>query len=132
MQKLIETVIMIGVAVLMFGLAYAIGVKHKMHLIAGYNERTAKYVTDKPGLARLIVRLCILVGIASALMPLVTHLWGATSRGLTMCIGHYGGFILGVVALTALQSREYVAPSSVRRRLRENSQAVFEKTPQRK
>jgi hypothetical protein len=79
MEKLIETVIMIGVAILMFGLAYAIGVKRKMHLIAGYNDRTAKYVTDKPGLARLIVRLCILVGIASALMQLVSCLWGAIS-----------------------------------------------------
>ena len=35
--KVIEIFIMEGIAILMFGLAYAIGVKHKMHLIAGYN-----------------------------------------------------------------------------------------------
>lgn len=118
--KIIEIFIMEGIAVLMFIFAYAIGVKGKMHLIAGYNERTAQYVTDKPGLARLVARVCLLTGIASALMPLVTYLWAETSKGWAMCIGHYGGFILGVLALTILQSRDYVASASMRKSMKQN------------
>lgn len=97
-----------GIALLMFWFAYAIGIKRKMTLIAGYNQKTAAHVTDKAGLAKLIARLCLLVGFASALMPLATTLWGTTLEGFYSCTGAYGGFILGVVALTMLQAREYV------------------------
>ncbi len=105
--KIIEIITMEGIAVLMFVFAYAIGIKRKMHLIAGYNERTAQYVHDKPGLARLIGRLCVLVGVASAFMPLATHLWGGKATGMATWIGAYGGFIVGVTALTMLQVREF-------------------------
>jgi hypothetical protein len=122
--KIAEILIMEGIAVLMLWFAHAIGVQRKMHLIAGYNERTAPRVTDKPGLARLIGRVCLLVGLASALMPLATTLWGGTLKGWALCVGHYGGFILGVIALTMLQSREYV------RRRRE--QPETDERPERK
>lgn len=100
--KVIEIIVMESIAGLMFVLAYAIGVKRKMHLIAGYNERTAQYVHDKPGLARLIARLCVLVGLASAFMPIATHIWN-----MSAWIGGYGGFIVGVTVLTILQAREF-------------------------
>lgn len=111
--KLVEIIIMEGIALLLFFLAYLIGVKRKMELIAGYNERTAHSVHDKPGLARLIARVCIVVGAASALMPLATYLWGDRSPGMTMVIGGYGGLIVGVISLTMLQARDYTgsAPS---------------------
>lgn len=105
--KVIEIIVLEGIAVSMFAFAYAIGIKHKMHLIAGYNRRTAQYVHDKPGLARLVARLCVLVGGASAFMPLATGLWGDTSTGMAMWIGGYGGFVLGVTALTMAQAREF-------------------------
>jgi hypothetical protein len=105
--KLIEIIIMEGIAVLMVILAYLIGVKRKMYLIAGYNERTAVYVHDKPGLARLVGRLCLLVGIASAFMPVATALWGARPTGWAVVIGGYGGFIAGVVAMTMFQARDF-------------------------
>ena len=108
MDKLIEIVVMEGIALLMFWFAYAIGIQHRMTLIAGYNQKTAEHVTDKAALARLIARLCLLVGIASALMPLATSLWGTTTTGYYSCTGAYGGFILGTVALTMLQARDYV------------------------
>lgn len=116
--KIVEILVAEGIAVLMFVFAYAIGVKQRMLLIAGYNERTAKYVTDKPALARLVGRVCLLVGIVTALMPLGTYLWGNTVAGWYMVIGHYGGFIIGVIAFTVLQSREYVVSSKERRRLK--------------
>ena len=117
-EKIVEILVAEGIAVLMFVFAYAIGVKQRMLLIAGYNERTAKHVTDKPALARLVGRACLLVGIVTALMPLGTFLWGDTVAGWYMVIGHYGGFIIGVIAFTVLQSREYVASSKERRRLK--------------
>lgn len=107
MEKLIEIVVMEGIAVLMLAFAYAIGIKRKMHLIAGYNERTAGYVTDKPALARLVARLCLLVGLASAGMPLATWVWGDTPTGLAAWIGAYGGLIVGALGLTMLQAREF-------------------------
>jgi len=58
----------------------------------------------EPGLARLIGRVCLPVGIASALMPLGTYLWGGTATGFASMAG---GFIVGMVLLTALQAREY-------------------------
>jgi len=105
--KLIELVIMEGVAGVMFWFAYAIGVRHRMELIAGYNERTAHRVTDKPGLARLVGRMCGLLGVASAVMPIATWLWGDTEVGLAACVGGFGGFIAGAVGVTVLQSRDY-------------------------
>jgi len=48
-----------GIALIFFVFAYLIEVKGKMHLIAGYNKKTAALVTDKKGLARLVARLCI-------------------------------------------------------------------------
>ncbi len=107
--KLVEIVVMEGIAVLLFAFAYAIGVKHKMHLIAGYNEKTVEQVHDKPGLARFIARVCVAVGLASVIMPLVTSFWGSTNEGLTMCISAYGGFIIGNIVLAMLQGREYVS-----------------------
>jgi hypothetical protein len=106
--KIVEIVVMEGIAVLMFVFAWAIGVKQKMHLIAGYNDRSSARVRDRPGLARLIGRVCLVVGIASALMPLGTYLWGGTSSGFASLTGGYGGLIVGVVVLAALQAREYI------------------------
>lgn len=108
--KLVEIIVMEGIAGLMFGFAYAIGVKRKLHLIAGYNERTASSVHDKPGLARLVARLCLVVGLASALMPLGTWLWGDTRTGFASVTGAYAGLIVGVIALTMLQARDYARP----------------------
>ena len=107
--KIVENVVMEGIAALMFGLAYAIGVKGKLHLIAGYNERSAAAVHDKPGLARFIARVCVAVGLASALMPLATYLWGGTATGFASVTGGYGGFIAGVLVVTMLQGREYAS-----------------------
>ena len=114
--KLIEIVVMEGIAVLMFAFAWAIGAKQKMHLIAGYSERSASSVHDKPGLARLIGRVCFVVGLASALMPLGTHLWGGTPTGFASLTGGYAGFIAGVIALTMFQAREYVSSPSAQER----------------
>jgi hypothetical protein len=105
--KLIEILIMEGVAVLLFAFAYLIGVKGQMNLIAGYNERTASKVTDKEGLKRLITRLCLLLAVGSAVMPLLTYISAGTPGGLAYCIGGYGGFIVGVVGMVALQARDY-------------------------
>ena len=107
--KLIEILVMEGTALLLFGFAYAIGVKGRLFLIAGYNERTAKLVHDKRGLARLVTRLCVLVGLASALMPLATYLWGGSPQSVAACIGAYGGFIVGTLLFTMLQARDYVS-----------------------
>jgi hypothetical protein len=106
--KVVEIVVMEGIAVVMFAFAWAIGVKQKMHLIAGYNERSSDRVHDGPGLARLIGRVCLAVGVASALMPLGTYLWGGTATGFASLTGGYAGFIVGIVVLTMLQAREYV------------------------
>ena len=105
--KLIEILIMEGIAVLMFVFAYLIGVKGKLELIAGYNEKTASRVKDKDGLKRLITRLCILLGLASALMPILTYFSSNYPHGLEYCIGGYGGLILGVVGMVVLQSKDY-------------------------
>ena len=112
MEKLLEIMVMEGIALLSFGFAYAIGVKGRMEFIAGYNARTAARVTDKRGLARLVTRVCVLVGVASALMPPATSLWGGGARGMNLWIGAYGGFLVGVIALTLLQAREFVGPAS--------------------
>jgi hypothetical protein len=106
--KLVEILVMEGIAMLMFWFAYLIGIKKRMELIAGYNERTARYVTDRDGLARLVARLCLLVGLACAAMPFATSLWGITATGLATCIGAFGGFLAGAVGLTMLQARDYV------------------------
>jgi len=105
--KIVEIVVMEGIAALMLVFAHAIGVKQKMHLIAGYNERTAASVHDKPGLARLIARVCLVVGLASGLMPFGTWLWGGTHTGFASVTGAYAGLIVGVIALTMLQARDY-------------------------
>jgi hypothetical protein len=107
--KIVEIIIMESIACLMFVFAYFIGVKKKMELIAGYNERTAGHVTDKNGLARLIGRTCLLVGLASALMPAFTSLWGHQCSGYYMSIGGYGGFIAGIIAMTILQARDFTS-----------------------
>ncbi len=101
--KAIEILIMEGIAILMLVFAYLIGVKGRMELIAGYNQRSAARVTDKAGLRRLIARTCVLLAIASALMPVVTSLFD-----LAYAIGGYGGFILGVIGFVVLQARDYV------------------------
>lgn len=106
-EKVIEVIIMEGIALLMFYFAYVIGVKKRMEFIAGYNDKTADRVIDKDALARLIARLCFLVGIASALMPIATTFFGTTHSALMQWIGGYGGFIIGVVALTMLQARDF-------------------------
>lgn len=113
-EKLIEILVMEGIAVSLCVFAYAIGIKHKMYLIAGYNERTAQYVHDKPGLARLVARLCLLVGLASALMPLATSLWGGKPTGMATWIGAYGGFVVGTLILTVLQAREFTTGKTPR------------------
>ena len=105
--KIIEILIMEGIALLMFWFGYMIGVKKRMDFIAGYNEKTADRVTDKEGLARLIARVCYLVGIASALMPVATTFFGTTNSTLMQWVGGYGGFIVGVIALTLLQARDF-------------------------
>ena len=110
--KLLELAIMEGVAAVMFWFAYSIGVRQKMELIAGYNERTAHHVTDKPGLARLVGRMCGLLGLAAAVMPIATWLWGGTEAGLAACIGGFGGFLAGAVGLTVLQARDYTTNAS--------------------
>ncbi len=107
MAKVIEVLIMGGIAALMFWLSYAIGVKQTMTLIAGYNEKTAHLVVDKPGLARLVGRMCFLVGLGTALMPVATTVVSGSLKGLYACIGAYGGYLSGIVAFTALQSRDY-------------------------
>jgi len=114
--KIVEIVVMEGVAALMFAFAWMIGVKQKLHLIAGYDERSADSVHDKPGLGRLVGRVCLVVGLASALMPLGTHFWGGTSNGFAALTGGYAGFIAGVVALTLFQAREYASSSLAPRR----------------
>lgn len=110
-SKLVEVLIMEGIAALLLWFAWMIGVRGKMELIAGYNEQSAKQVIDKRGLARLIARLCLLVAIASALMPLATTIWGQSLAGYWACMGAYGGFITGIIALTMLQARDYVEKS---------------------
>jgi hypothetical protein len=105
--KLIEILIMEGIAILMFVFAYQIGIKGKMELIAGYNKRTADRVTDKAGLRRLIARTCLLTGIGSALMPLLTHFAAGHESGMAHAIGAYGGFIVGVIGMVMLQARDY-------------------------
>ena len=111
--KLVEIIVMEGIAVLMLWFAYQIGIKKKMWLIAGYNEKSAQYVTDKAGLARLVARLCLLAGLASGAMPIATAIWGATATGYASCIGAYGGFIAGITGFTALQARDYTVKSRV-------------------
>ncbi|MCP4391610.1 MAG: DUF3784 domain-containing protein [Gammaproteobacteria bacterium] len=105
--KLIEILIMEGIAILLFVFAWQIGIKGKMELIAGYNKRTASRVTDKPGLRRLIARTCLLVGLGSALMPVLTHFAAAHTNGMAHVTGAYGGFIVGVVGMVMLQARDY-------------------------
>ena len=105
--KAIEILVMEGIAGLLFMFAYLIGAKGRMELIAGYNKHTAHRVKDKDGLKRLIVRLCILLGIASALMPLLTFLVGEKSHGMLYIIGGYAGFLIGLVAMVILQARDY-------------------------
>ena len=107
--KLIEILVMEGVAILMFIFAYLIGVKDKMELIAGYNEQTSSKVKDKDGLKRLITRLCVLVGIGTAFMPLLTHFTSSHPHGMVCSIAGYCGFIMGVVGMVALQSRDYTS-----------------------
>ena len=107
--KLIEILVMEAVAILMFMFAYLIGVKGKMELIAGYNEQRASKVKDKDGLKRLIARLCVLVGIGTAFMPLLTHFTSSHPHGMACSIAGYFGFIVGVVGMVALQSRDYTS-----------------------
>jgi len=105
--KLIEILVMEGIAVLMFVFAYQIGIKGKMELIAGYNERTASKVTDKQGLKRLIARCCLLTGIGSALMPVLTFITADSPHGFAQAIGGFGGFIIGIIGMVMLQARDY-------------------------
>ena len=106
-DKLIEVLVMEGVALLMFVFAWQIGIRGRIELIAGYNERSASRVTDKAGLRRLIARCCLLVGIGSALMPLLTWLAAGSGNGFAHVIGGYGGFIAGIVGMVFLQARDY-------------------------
>ena len=105
--KLIEIMIMEGIAIVFFIFAYYIGAKGKLELIAGYNENTAATVKDKNGLKRLITRLCILIGVGSACMPILTHFSSNYPHGLAYITGGYGGFILGVIGMVMLQAKDY-------------------------
>ena len=105
--KLIEVLIMEGIAILMFVFAWQIGIKGKMELIAGYNKKTASRVTDKAGLRRLIARTCLLTGIGSALMPLLTYFAAPHANGMAHAIGAYGGFLAGIIGMVMLQARDY-------------------------
>ena len=105
--KLTEIIVMEGIALLMFWFAYLIGVKKKMGLIAGYNKKSSQYVSNKEGLARLVGRLCLLVGLASGIMPIATTMWGSTAIGYASCTGAFGGFIAGAIGVTVLQARDY-------------------------
>lgn len=107
--KIIEILIMEGIAILMFVFAYLIGVKGRMELIAGYNERTAVKVKDKDGLKRLITRLCVLLGLGSAFMPLLSWFSSGYPHGMAYVIGGYSGFILGVLGMVVLQAKDYAA-----------------------
>ena len=107
--KIIEVLIMEGIAILFFVFAYLIGVKGRMELIAGYNERTASQVKDKEGLKRLIARLCLLIGVGSAIMPVLTQFAHSYPQGMAFTTGGYGGFILGIIGMVVLQSRDYVS-----------------------
>ena len=98
---------MIGIAGICFIFAYLIGVRKKYELIAGYNEKSASSVADKEGLGRLIARLCLLLGLGSLLMPVLTYFAAGHRFGITYCIGAYGGFIIGLVGMVILQSRDY-------------------------
>jgi hypothetical protein len=106
-SKIIEIFIMEGIAILMFWFGYMIGTKKRMEFIAGYNEKNADKVTDKEGLARLIARVCYLVGLASALLPIATTFLASNNSILYGWIHGYGGFIVGVIALTLLQARDF-------------------------
>ena len=108
-SKLIEVLVMEGVAILMFVFAWQIGIKKRMELIAGYNQKTAERVKDKDGLRRLIARCCLLLGIGSALMPLLTWLAAGSSSGFAQVIGGYGGFIVGIIGMVFMQARDYTA-----------------------
>ena len=105
--KIIEILVMEGIAILMFVFAYQIGIRGKMELIAGYNKRSAARVTDKAGLGRLIARTCLLVGIGSAMMPLLTYFAADYRNGMAHVTGAYGGFIVGIIGLVMLQARDY-------------------------
>jgi len=107
--KLIEILVMEGIAVSLLIIAYLIGVKGRLDLIAGYNERTASKVKDKSGLKRLITRLCILLGVGSAFMPILTHFVSNDPCRLAHIMGGYGGFVLGVIGMVVLQSRDYTS-----------------------
>lgn len=107
--KIIEILVMEGIAILMFVFAYQIGIKGKMELIAGYNKRSAARVTDKVGLRRLIARTCLLVGIGSALMPVLTHFAAGHGNGMAHAVGAYGGFIVGIIGMVMLQARDYTS-----------------------
>jgi len=105
--KVIEILVMEAIALLMFVFAWQIGIKGRMEFIAGYNERTADRVKDKPGLKRLVARCCLLVGIGSALMPLLTYLAADSRDGFAHVTGGYGGLIVGVIGMVMLQARDY-------------------------
>ena len=106
-SKLIEVLVMEGIAIVLFIFAYQIGIKGKMELIAGYNKRTAAKVKDKDGLRRLMARTCLLTGIGSALMPVVTYIATDSPHGMAHAIGGYGGFIVGIIGIVMLQARDY-------------------------
>jgi hypothetical protein len=58
-------------------------------------------------LRRLIARTCLLTGIGSALMPLLTHIAAGYDDGMAHAIGAYGGFIVGIIGMVMLQARDY-------------------------
>jgi hypothetical protein len=104
---IIELIIWWACGGLMFLFAYLIGVKGKMELIAGYNARTADRVTDKEGLRRLITRLLVLVGIACVFLPLMRFFIFTGHEGYTLLVGGFGGFMIGVIGMVMLQTRDY-------------------------
>ncbi|MBU0680567.1 MAG: DUF3784 domain-containing protein [Proteobacteria bacterium] len=107
--KIIELIVMEGTALILLAFAYLIGVKGRLELIAGYNDKTAHHVTDKAGLQRLITRLCLLLAAGSALMPVLTALVAHTPHGLAYAVGGYGGFIAGIIGMVMLQARDYTS-----------------------
>lgn len=107
-SKLVELFVIEGIAVMLFVFAYLIGVRGRLNLIAGYSERSARKIKDKDGLKRLVTRLCLLLGIVTALLPLLTYVAAQYPAGLAYSVGAYGGFVAGVIAITLLQARDYV------------------------
>jgi hypothetical protein len=88
-----------------FLLAYLIGVRRMVHLIAGYDART---VADEAGLARLTARGLVLTGLLTVLLPAALLMWPAA---FPLVFGGYLAAVLGVAAFMAARSGRYLRRS---------------------